>query len=294
MNKAFRDKRTIFLMIFPGLAFLFFAMIMPIFLSIYYGMTDWPGIGPMNFVGLKNFREIILSDSVFWTSLGNAVKLTLVTLFLQNPLAVIVCIMILACRKNARFFRTVYYIPAIIPIVVTTKLWVGIFNPTYGLLNKFLSVIGLDFLATNRLSNPRTAVWSVILTVIWQGFGWAILFYYSGLVSIPNEFKEAALIDGAGGVKLYTKVILPLMMPVIRAVVIIALITCFKQMETVYLSTGGGPGNITQFLANYLYIKAFVSYEFGYGNALSILFVSISLLGTYLLIRFTRAKAGEY
>lgn len=281
-------------MVLPGVAILLFAMIVPIFLSVYYGMTNWTGIGKMNFVGFANFQEILLKDPTFWLSLFNALILVLVTLFIQNPFALVVCIMLLACKKGERFFRTVYFIPAIISVVVTTRLWISVFSPKFGLLNKFLSLIGLGFLGTDWLSNIHTALGSVIFIVIWQGFGWAVLFYYAGLVGIPKDLQEAARIDGASGLTLYTKVIIPLMMPVIKAIAVIGLIACLKQMETVYLSTGGGPGDLTQFLANYLYVKAFVAGQYGYGNALSVLFVIICVLGTYLLDRFTRADTGEF
>lgn len=294
MNNFFTNKRDIFLMVFPGVAVLCLAMIAPIFFSIYYGMTDWTGIGKMNFIGAANFKEILTKDPTFWRSLLNASILILVTLFIQNPFALIVCIMLLACKKGERFFRTVYFIPAVISVVVTTRLWISIFSPQYGLLNKFLTLIGLGFLGTDWLSNIHTALGSVIFIVIWQGFGWAVLFYYAGLVGIPKELQEAAKIDGASGLKLYTKVVIPLMMPVIKAIAVIGLISCLKQMETVYLSTGGGPGDLTQFLANYLYVKAFVSGQYGYGNALSVIFVIICVVGTYLLDRFTRIDVGEY
>jgi raffinose/stachyose/melibiose transport system permease protein len=294
MNRFFSNKRDIFLMVLPGLAVLLFAMIVPIILSVYYGMTDWTGIGKMQYIGFDNFKEILGKDPTFWLSLFNALILTLVTLFLQNPFALIVCIMIIASRRGQRFFRTVYFIPAIISVVVTTRLWISIFSPQYGLLNKFLGLIGLGALGTDWLSNIHTAIFSVIFIVIWQGFGWAVLFYYSGLMGIPKDLQEAARIDGASGVKLYTKVVIPLMMPVIKSIAVIGLISCLKQMETVYLSTGGGPGDLTQFLANYLYTKAFVSGQYGYGNALSVLFVIICVLGTYLLDRFTRTDVGEY
>jgi raffinose/stachyose/melibiose transport system permease protein len=294
MNKFFSNKKDIFFMVLPGVAFLLFAMVLPILMSVYYGMTNWTGIGKMNFVGIDNFKTILFQDPTFWISLLNALILSLVTIFIQNPIAFLVCIMLVACKKGERFFRTVYFVPAVISIVVTTKLWVSIFSSQFGLLNKFLSLIGLGFLQTDWLSNIHTALGSVILIVIWQGFGWAILFYYAGLVGIPKELQEAARIDGASGIKLYTKVVLPLMMPVIKAITLIALITCLKQMETVYLSTGGGPGDLTQFLANYLYKKAFESSQYGYGNALSVLFVMICILGTYLLNIFTRSDVGEF
>ena len=298
MYRPFSDGKAIFLMVLPAVAFVFFAMFAPVFLSVYYGMTDWSGMGAMNYVGLANFREIIFHDLTFWRALFNALCLALVTIFLQNPLAFLVCIMLLHSKKHGeraeRFFRTVYFIPAVISVVVTTRLWVHVFNPTYGLLNRFLSLIGLGHLGVDWLSNPRTALWAVILIVIWQGFGWAILFYYAGLVGIPKELQEAARIDGADGLKLYTKVILPLMSPVIRSTVIIALISCLKQMETVYLSTNGGPGDTTQFLANYLYLKAFVYGQYGYGCALSVIFVVVCVAGTLLLNNLIRRDVGEF
>lgn len=293
MTKLFGNKWAIFLMVLPGLLFLLFAMVVPVILSFYYGMTDWSGIGAMRYIGFANYADIF-KDGAFWISLKNAFLLTIVTIFLQNPFAIIVGIMLLNCRKGERWFRTIYFIPAVISIVVTTKLWVNILNPNYGLFNKFMNLIGLGFLKINWLSDLHTAIWSVILIVIWQGLGWAILFYYAGLVGIPKELQESARIDGASGIKLYTRVVLPLMTPVITSTVIIALISCLKQMETVYLSTGGGPGDVTQFLANYLYTQAFVASKYGYGNALSVVFVIICVLGTYFLKRIFQKDVGEF
>jgi raffinose/stachyose/melibiose transport system permease protein len=170
---------------------------------------------------------------------------------------------------------------------VITKLWVNIFNPTYGLLNKMLKGLGLETLTTAWLSNPSTALFAVIFIMIWYGFGWALLFYYSGLVTVPKDLEEAALIDGASPPQLYTRVVIPYILPVIQAVLIIDVISCLKQMEIVYLSTAGAPGDRTQFIANYLYIKAFTYSQYGYGNAISVLFVIVAVLLTILTRRLT-------
>ncbi len=292
--KLFSNKWAILGMISPGLAVLLFAIAVPVVLSVYYGMTDWSGIGKMHYVGMENYKEILTKDPTFWLSLFNALCLAIVTIVIQNPFAVIVGIILLQAKKGSHFFRTMFFVPAIIHVVVTTKLWVYVFNSSYGILNKVLSSIGLKFLTTGWLSNPHTALGSVIWIIIWQGLGWAILFYYAGLVSIPNELKEAARIDGASGLKLYTKVILPLMAPVIIATTTIAFITCLKQMETVYLSTEGGPGSLTQFLGVYIYQQAFVSCKYGYGMALSLVFVIVCVVGTILLNRLFKRDVGEY
>lgn len=157
----------------------------------------------------------------------------------------------------------------------------GVFlDPQYGFVNAILETIGLGDLGRAWLSDPLTARWAIIFIVMWQGFGWAFLFYYSGLKGIGVEMYEAARIDGANPVQVYVHVVLPLIKPIIKVCMLIAIISAFKQMETVYLTTNGGPGNMTQFVANYLYITAFNSYEYGYANAISVVFVLICLIVT--------------
>ena len=294
MYRPFSDGKAISLMVLPGLLLILFAMFFPVILSVYFGTTDWHGMGAATPVGLANFKEIFTHDPTFVRSLTNTLCLAAVTILFQNPLALLLCIMVLKARRGERAFRSIYFIPTIISVVVTTKLWVHVFNSNYGLLGKLLTLIGLGSLKIDWLSNVHTALWSVIVIVIWQGFGWALLFYYSGLVGIPKELQEAARIDGASGVRLYTRIILPLMAPVIRATVIIALISCLKQMETVWLSTNGAPGDYTQVLANYIYAKAFAFGQYGYACALSVVFVLVCVAGTLVLNAVTRKDVGEF
>jgi raffinose/stachyose/melibiose transport system permease protein len=240
-------------------------------------------------IGLANFRKILFADPIFWRSLLNALLLAAVTLAIQNPVAFFVAALLTKLpQKRSRPFRTVFFIPAVLSLVVVTKLWVNIFSPNYGLLNKALDALGLKILTTAWLTNIHTALWSVIFIVIWQGFGWALLFYFSGLMTVPRELEEAAMIDGASGLSLYGRIVIPYLLPVIQAVAVIGIISCLKQMEIVYLSTNGAPGDTTQFIANYVYIKAFTYSQYGYGNALSVLFVVIAVALTAVTQRSTR------
>jgi len=177
--------------------------------------------------------------------------------------------------------------------VIVAKLWVDIFNPNYGILNKLLIAVGLKALAVSWLSNPHTALWAVIWIIIWQGFGWALLFYYAGLMTVPKELEEAARIDGASWLQTYTRVIIPYLAPVISGVIVIDVVSSMKQMELIYLSTAGGPGQLTQFIGVYLYQKAFVAGEYGYGNALSVLFVVVSVGLTLIVQRVLRAMPRD-
>lgn len=285
---------SILFLVGPGLAIFLFMIGIPVIMSVYYGATNWSGIGQYEFVGLQNFIDILTKDPVFWKGLWHAALLAALTVILQHPIAILISILLTYCGKLEKFFAAIFFIPAVISVVVTSKLWVSIFHPTYGLVNKALDVFHLSFLKHNWLGDPSTAIWCIILVVMWQGFGYALLLYHSGLQGIPESMKEAAMLDGANQFQLYTKVIIPLLFPVMRVAIVLAVVTCLKQMETIFLMTGGGPGDSTEFLGNYLYKTAFSSSLYGYGNAISVLFVVFCLILTVILNKTLKKDVGEY
>jgi len=294
MHSFFRNGKVIAALVVPGLAVLVFAIFVPIGYSLFYSLTDWSGFGEPNLVGLDNYLTILTNDPVFYTSLGNALALVLATVFLQNPLAfLLAAVLAKLSSKWSQALRTLFFVPAVLSVVVITALWVNILNPNYGILNKALEAVGLKALALSWLSDPATALGAVIWIITWAGFGWALLFYYTGLMTVPAELNEAAAIDGANTWQRYLRVVVPTMMPTISAVIVIDVISCLKQMEVIYLSTQGGPGQVTQFIAVYLYQKAFSSSEYGYGNALSILFVVVAIGLTLLVQRLLKTEEAQ-
>ena len=285
MKNYFSDKKTIAVLIVPGLAIMLFAVAVPLVISLILSVMKWTGFGPMQFIGIDNYTRL-MRDGLFWRSLYNVLLLILVTVFIQNVFAFFIASLLTKLsRRSSGILRTIYFIPAVLSLVVVTKLWVNIFHPSYGMLNKIIHIFGFKGFEFAWLGNTKTAIWAVIWIMIWQGFGWALLFFYGGLMTVPQELEEAAVVDGANKLQLYFNVILPYIMPVIQSIVIIAVISSLKQMEMVYLSTEGGPGGTTQFLAVYLYLRAFKYGEYGYGNAISVLFVLIAVLITVLIQR---------
>jgi raffinose/stachyose/melibiose transport system permease protein len=276
----------------PGLAVLAFSLIVPLGFSVYFSLTDSAGFGDYRNVGLDNYRVILTDDPVFWRSLRNALLLIAVTVFVQNPLAfVLAAVLSRLSARASRVLRTVYFVPAVLSLVIVAKLWVDMLNPTFGLIDKLLRAVGLEAIAMSWLSDPRTAVAAVIWIIVWQGFGWALLFYYGALMTVPRELEDAARVDGASRWQSYRHVVIPYIAPVIATVIVIDVISSMKQMELIYLTTAGAPGQLTQFLGNYLYQKAFVAGEYGYGNALSVVFVAVSLVLTGVVQRGMRALA---
>ncbi|RIX60567.1 sugar ABC transporter permease [Paenibacillus nanensis] len=294
MHKLLSNRMTIFVLVAPGLLLFLFMVCFPIAMSAYYGMTDWRGIGDYQFIGLDNYIEILTRDGVFWRSLLNALLLLAATLLIQHPIALLFSIFVTHAGRFEKLFRTVFFIPAVISIVVTSKMWVSVFHPNYGVLNKLLTAVGLESLKQDWLGDPSLAIWCVIFVIMWQGFGYALLLYYAGLQGIPKDLYEAAELDGAGRMKLYTKVVIPLLTPMVRVAVVIAVTACLKQMETIFLMTNGGPLNTTQFIGNYLYKTAFSSSLYGYGNAISVIFVIVCLIMTVMMNRVFKKDVGEF
>lgn len=275
-----KKKLVIASLVLPG-AFLFlFAVLFPIIVSVYIGTTDMTSFAETpNYVGFQNFINILTQDWVFWRSLFNALLLGIVIIAVQHPLCIFFAILLdKAGGKLEKVFRALLFVPCVLSVVVTTKMWVNILSPNYGLLDKILTGLGLERWIQDWLGDPVLALLCVVFIITWQGFGMGLMIYYAGVKGIPDDVYEAAQIDGASEWKMHLSITLPLMLPVIAVNTTLALLGSLKQMETIMLSTNGNPGNRTQFIANYLYIKAFSSQEIGYANAIAVLFVIVCLV----------------
>ena len=281
MKKLYSNKLVILSLVLPGILLFVFAILAPICLSVYYGFTDYSGMGSFDFIGFDNYKKL-LHDTAFWTSLRNSLFLAIGFVCIQHPLALIVAAVLDKLGgKGESFFRCVYFIPNVISVAVIAYLWKFIYNPDFGLLNNIIKFFGGK--GDINWFSQDTAIWAVLIVLIWHGFGWGMLIYYTGIKNIDPVLYEAAAIDGATPKQTFVRVTLPLMKPVIQVNVTMAVISALKQMETVYLLTNGGPNNSTQFAANYLYQQAFKAYKYGYGNAIGVIFIIICLLTTVLL-----------
>lgn len=288
MIKAYSNKAVIASLVLPGLLMFAFAVLAPICLSVYHGFTDFSGLGEARIIGFENYAELF-QDPIFFTALRNSLLLAAGFIFIQHPLAMLTAVILDKLGKRAEgFFRTVYFLPNVISVAIIAYLWKFIYNPNFGLFNNIIKAFGgegnINWLGTGN------AIWSVLLVLIWHGFGWGMLIYYTGIKNIDQSLYEAARIDGADGRQVFFHITLPQMKPVIEVNVTLALISALKQMETVYLLTNGGPANETQFMANYLYKQAFSAFRYGYGNAISVVFVIICIVATQVLNRVFREK----
>ena len=273
MKKLYSNKRMIFSLVLPGLLVFIFAILAPICLSVYYGFTDYSGMGQATFIGMENYKTL-LHDKSFGRALLNSLLLAIGFICIQHPIAIVVAAVLDKLSGKAEgFFRCVYFIP------------------NFGLLNNVLKVFGYQ--GKINWFSADNAIWSVLIVLIWHGFGWGMLIYYTGIKNIDPVLYEAAAIDGADWKTTFLRITLPLMKPVIQINVTMAIISALKQMETVYLLTNGGPGDATQFAANYLYQQAFKAFKYGYGNAIGVVFIIICILVTVGLNRIFAGREND-
>jgi len=253
------------------LGFLFWFLI-PALTSLWLVFQKWNMIAPPEFIGLGNFGKL-LTDKLFW----QALKVTTVYSAIAVPLGMVLAFL-LAMLMNSKVrgitvFRTIYYLPSIVPAVSNAVLWAWILNSDFGLLNALLHVFGVRRILW--LQDPDWALPALVLMSLW-GLGGGMVIYLAGLQGIPNEFYEAAEIDGAGGWAKLWHVTLPLMSPVIFFNLVMSIIGTFQIFTAGYLITNGGPQNATLFYVLYLWRNAFLYLNMGYAAALAwVLFIII-------------------
>jgi raffinose/stachyose/melibiose transport system permease protein len=275
----------------PGFLVYIVALLSPLVLSLYLGLTEYTGISSPQWVGFANFVEILTDDPVFWIGLRNSVWLATVTVLVEHPIAIGMAVLMDKLEGAAEtWYRAIFFLPSIIAVVVVARMWFNLFDPEFGLVNTLLGNIGLEFLENRWLGSPVVAPWVIIFIVVWRSLGWSFLLYYAGIKGIPKELYESGELDGATGLSAFRHITLPLLRPVIKVVVVFTVINAFKQMEVVYVTTAGGPAHSTQFLGHYLYQAAFQNFEFSYANAISVLFVIVCVLVAFFLDKLIKVE----
>ncbi|WP_027410336.1 carbohydrate ABC transporter permease [Anoxybacteroides tepidamans] len=287
MNKMMSDKKVIALYILPSLLLIMALVYIPIFMTGYYSLMKWDGIGTMKFIALDNYKQLI-KDDMFWRSAYHSFLLALFSVIsLAGYLAV--SLVLSGKIKGANVLRKTYLIPMLLSSVAIAQLWLRIYHPSNGMLNHFLTSLGIDD-PPNWLADPSIALYSIFVPIIWQYAGFYILIYYAALKNIPSSIIEAAVIDGANPWQLAYKIKLPLVSGVIKITVVLAVVGSLKYFDLIYVMTGGGPNGASEVIASYMYQKAFRSFNFGYGSAIAFSLLLICIIITWLIRKLTRSN----
>ena len=286
-KRKIRDNATGYAFILPNLIGYTIFVFIPVLFSFILSVMRWDGSQrPMEFVGLQNFAQIF-GDRIFRGTLVHTVSYALMTVVPTLILALLLAVLLNNKIKGVAVFRTAFYFPDIASIVAVGAVWNMLFQPDFGPVNEILKFLG----ATDP---PRWVVdkdWamvSVAIVSVWKYMGYYMIVYLAALQGISKTLYEAASIDGANGWQKLLYVTVPMLTPTTFFVLIMLTIQCFKVFDLVYVMTGGGPGNATKTLVNYIYEKAFTSWEFGPASAGAIVLFAIVLAIT--LIQFSGEK----
>jgi multiple sugar transport system permease protein len=277
-------RRTItgYLFISPFILGFTIWFMIPALTALWLTFTDWNLISPPKYVGFENITRLG-GDKLFWQSLKVTTNYTLIAVPLGLVLGFVLALLMNTKVRGISFFRTVYYLPSIVPAVASAVLWAWILNTEFGLLNAMLGWFGIPRVAW--LQEPQWALPALILMSLWA-LGGSMVIYLAGLQGIPEVFYEAAKIDGAGRWAQLRHITIPLMSSIIFFNLIIGIIASFQIFTAGYLITNGGPQNATLFYVLYLYRNAFQYLDMGYAAALAwVLFLIIMTL-TLIIFRF--------
>ncbi|MBN1994089.1 MAG: sugar ABC transporter permease [Anaerolineae bacterium] len=281
--QTLQGRRTVIGYIFIGpfiLGVLFWVLI-PALTAVWLVFQDWNLISPASYIGLKNITRLA-TDKLFWQSLKVTTIFTVASVPLGLLFSFILALLINTKVRGLAIFRTIYYLPSIMPAVANAVLWAWIFNTDFGLLNALLRSIGLP--KVGWLQQPEWALPALIAMSLW-GVGAAMIIFLAGLQGIPETFYEAAKIDGAGRWAQLRHITVPLMSPVIFFNLIIGVINSFQVFTAGYLITNGGPQNATLFYVLYLYRVGFRYLEMGYAATLSWILFFVIMILTFIIFK---------
>lgn len=288
-----KKQRLIWSVLFllPALTLFGIFLLNPIFQAVQMSFFKWKGIAgtPMTFVGVENYVSLFQSDR-FWLALRNSIIFMLGGFLVLMPLAFTMAYIITSKMKGVRFFKTAYYIPVMLPITAVGLMWTYILQPNWGLLNSILGGIGLEQFAINWLGTKTVNVVVVTLVNEWIYAGFNMLIFAAGLVSIPSEVYEAAVIDGTSKFQSLKYVTLPMMKESFKIFSVLCLTGSLKTFDIMFSMTGGGPNHSSEVPATLLYNEAFSSKNFGKGNAIGVVILILGLILSIGINKFFEEK----
>ena len=286
-TSAFRLTRPILglLLLLPALFVIGTIVLYPTAYSMIVAFTDWNGFTAPEWNQFENFTDM-MSDDIFWLSFWNSIKLALISAAVAVLIGYVLAEIIVSTEGwISVVYRTVLFIPVILPLATVGVMFRFLYNPSYGLLNGLLALVGLEGWQQAWLGDADLALYSVIAVNVWKIFGLNMLLFFAGLQAIPHELYEAARIDGVSWWQERLFISIPLLRPVLELALVISLTFSLKTYDLVYVMTSGGPGRATTTIPIWIIENAFRYNAFGYAAAIAVVFF---LAGIVLLLAVRR------
>jgi multiple sugar transport system permease protein len=295
LSKLERTENVVaYLFLLPWIIGVVVFLLIPLVMSLYAAFTRWVIIDPPpRWIGLENFRYMVTKDTYFLFSLGQTFKYMILSLPLNIVLGVALALLLNQKLRGMNFFRTVFYIPAVVTGVGVTILWLSLLDPKLGAINTVLRQMGVAH-PPNWITSPTWAVPSLVMMSVW-GVGGSAIIYLAGLQNVPEHLYEAAEIDGARRWDKFWKITIPLLSPTLFFMLITGLIGAFQVFQQAYILGGGTKfwaAKYMRFYVLHLYISAFQEGRMGYGSALAWVLVVIAAVA--VIIAFNAFERRVY
>jgi multiple sugar transport system permease protein len=288
---ARRRARAGLLLTTPALVLVAVFFIVPLALVVYMSLRNWPLSGPTAFTGLSNYRQLV-HDRTFGDSLLFTAKYTAIVTPVQVVLGYLLAVMVRRKLRGVGFFRTVYFMPVVVGFAASAYVVLVMITPGIGVIDTVLKALGLSNGQTNWVTSPGLALLVVIVLITWKTVGIAMILFMAGMQAIPEEFYEAAKVDGANWLTRELRVTLPLIRRTTALVLVLTVAGSILAFDQFFILTQGGPDNATLTAVLWIYTAAFVQYRFGYAAALSIALLLLLVILSVAQIRALRA-GGE-
>lgn len=288
-----KSKKNISLLLFtlPALIVYFIFKLLPAIIGIFFSFTDWNGLNKSyNIIGINNFIEI-LNDTYFWNSVIFTLKYVVVMVIVANFVALLLANLIESLKKARGTFRTLFYLPNMISMIIGGYMWMFIFTKV---LYYFADNYGLKFLDHSWIGDPKWSFVAIIIVSSWAMIGYLMIIYIAALQGIPKQIKESAYLDGASNLTLFFKITLPMIRHALTICIFWTLNAAFQVFDVIFSLTGGGPGRATQSVAINIYEEAFKNnIRFGYATAKSTILFLLVFIITIIQIKAMKKKEIE-
>lgn len=294
MNVILQNKKTIVLFLLPALLLYTGVVIFSIIEAAYYSFFSWNALSPKVFIGFDNYIRMLTKDGLFVSSLLNILFILAFSVIFQQLAGFVWAVLLSGKVRGKAAFRNIFFAPAVISSVAIGLMWTFIFHPNIGLINTLLEAVGLESWTRMWLQDKHTALWAVSFVTSWQYAGYSMILFLAAIQNIPSSIFESAKIDGAGSWTIIRRITLPLIKPMIKVNTILICIGSLKFFDLVYAMTGGGPAHRTEVLASYIYTRSFQNFEYGYGNAMSIVLLLVCIGFTVAANTLLKTEDLEY
>jgi multiple sugar transport system permease protein len=273
----------------PALVGFLMFLLWPTLRGIYLSFTEYNLLTPARWVGLDNYARMV-NDPIFWGALRVTVEYVVINIAVQTAVALAVAVLMQRLTQSA-LLRGIVLTPYLVANVVAGIVWLWILDTQLGISNQIIGALGFDHIPF--LADEKWAIPTIALINVWRHVGYTALLLFAGLQAIPGDVYEAGRVDGAGEWRMFWRISLPLLRPILAVVLIMTVIGSFQIFDTVAVTTAGGPANATNVLQLYIYNSAFGRFQFGYASAMSVALLAVLSLITVIQYRLTRAGESD-